>query len=121
MRTTTLIPAIVCLLALASLAGAQDGPAVMKLGGGTLELKAPANWTRKQPLTQIVEHEFAAPASQGDSVDGRLTVMAAGGSIDDNISRWYGQFAQPDGGSTKDRAKVKKLTAAGEEIHLVDI
>ena len=48
-------------------------------------------------------------AAKGDTADGRLTVMAAGGGVEANIDRWYGQFTQPDGGSTRDRAKVKKI------------
>jgi hypothetical protein len=106
---------------LSSIAGAQENPAEMALGGGKLRLKAPANWVRKQPQTSIVEHEFAIPASKGDTADGRLTVMAAGGGVEANIDRWYGQFTQPDGGSTRERAKVKKAKLAGEEVHLVDV
>ncbi len=52
--------------------------------------------------TRIVEHEFAIPAAEGDKADGRFTIMAAGGSVDANIDRWYAQFSQPDGGSTKE-------------------
>ena len=47
--------------------------------------------------------------------------MSAGGGVDANIERWYGQFTQPDGASTRDRAKVKKIKVGGEEIHLVDL
>ena len=100
---------------------AQENPATMVLGGGKLKMKAPATWLRKPPQSTIVEHEFAVPASKGDSADGRLTVMAAGGGIEANIDRWYGQFTQPDGASTRDRAKLKKVKAAGEDVHLVDI
>ncbi len=113
-----------CFLVLAGISSAlvaQENPATMVLGGGKLKLKAPATWIRKQPQTSIVEHEFAVPASKGDSVDGRLTVMAAGGGVEANIDRWYGQFTQPDGASTRDRAKVKKLKVAGEDVHLIDI
>ena len=91
------------------------------LAGGKAAIEAPADWTRKQPQTPIVEHEFAVPASEGDKTDGRVTVMGAGGGIEANIDRWYGQFTQPDGGSTRDRAKVKKIKVAGEEVHLVDM
>jgi hypothetical protein len=113
-----------CVLMLAGMASvllAQENPSTMVLGGGKLRLKAPATWKRKQPQTSIVEHEFAIPASKGDSADGRLTVMAAGGGVEANIDRWYGQFTQPDGASTRDRAKTKKLKVAGEDVHLVDI
>ncbi len=102
-------------------AAGQDDPATIVLGGGKLRLKAPAKWVRKQPQTQIVEHEFAIPAAEGDKTDGRLTIMGAGGGIEANIDRWYGQFTQPDGANTRDRAKVKKIKVAGQEVHLVDI
>jgi len=105
----------------ASLAQAQQNPAEIGLAGGKFELKAPATWVRKQPQTRIVEHEFSIPAAEGDSADGRLTVMGAGGSVDANIDRWYAQFTQPDGGSTRDRATVKQLKAAGQDVHLVDV
>lgn len=100
---------------------AEDAPATIKLAGGKLQLRAPASWVRKAPQTMIVEYEFAAPASKGDKADGRLTIMAAGGGVDANIDRWYGQFTQPDGGSTRDRAKVTKTMVGGQEVHLVDI
>ena len=109
------------LWAAAGLAQAQENPAQIDLGGGKFELKAPATWVRKQPQTRIVEHEFAIPAAEGDKTDGRLTVMGAGGSVEANIDRWYAQFTQPDGGSTRERAKVKQINAAGQDVHLVDV
>ncbi len=87
------------------------------IGEGKFLLTAPDKWIRKQPKTKIVEHEFAVPAVEGETEDGRLTVMGAGGAIDDNISRWIGQFAQPD---AKDIKKDKK-TISGQEVHFVDI
>jgi hypothetical protein len=47
--------------------------------------------------------------------------MGAGGSIPDNINRWYMQFEQPDGSSTKDKSKTEKFEVAGQTIHFVDI
>jgi hypothetical protein len=105
----------------ATFALGQESPAKMKLAGGKLELTAPATWQRKQPKTRIVEHEFAIGASKGDPADGRLTVMGAGGGVQANVERWYGQFTQPDGGSTKERAKVKKIHVGGQDVTLVDI
>lgn len=105
----------------ATFALAQENPAKLEMAGGKLEMTAPAKWQRKQPKTRIVEHEFAVAASKGDPADGRLTVMGAGGGVQANIDRWYGQFTQPDGGSTRERAKVKKTQVGGQEVHLVDI
>jgi hypothetical protein len=102
-----------------SVARCQDNPAKIQFADGKLVLKAPDKWVRKP--ARFVEHEFAIPASQGDNADGRMTLMGAGGGVEANIERWFGQFTQPDGGSTRDRAKVKKITVAGQDVHLVDI
>jgi hypothetical protein len=109
------------LWATASLAVAQENPSLIDLAGGKFALKAPATWVRKQPQTRIVEHEFAIPAVEGDKAEGRLTVMGAGGSVEANIDRWYAQFSQPDGGSTRERAQVTQIKAAGQDVHLVDV
>lgn len=92
------------------------------LADGKLLLKAPAEWKAVPPKSQIVQFEFAAPASEAKADNqARITVMGAGGSIADNISRWYAQFEQPDGSATKDKSKAEKLEVAGQTIHLVDI
>lgn len=44
-----------------------------------------------------------------------------GGSIEANLDRWYGQFQQPDGGSTRERAKVTKSKAGDLAITKVDV
>jgi hypothetical protein len=123
MKSTQLLAVCATLLycCAAITAAAQDNPATMSLGDGKFRLKAPDGWVRKQPQTRIVEHEFAIPAAEGDAADGRLTVMGAGGGVQANIDRWYGQFTQPDGGNTQERAKVKQMKVAGQNVHLVDI
>lgn len=93
----------------------------MVIGEGKYALPIPKGWERRQPRTNIVEHEFAVAAVEGDPADGRVTVMAAGGSVSDNLDRWFGQFSQPDGSSTRDKAVVDKLTVAGFPAHVVDI
>jgi hypothetical protein len=50
-----------------------------------------------------------------------MTVMGAGGSVQANIDRWYGQFAQPDGGDTKAKATTKTLKLAGSTVTMVDV
>lgn len=88
---------------------------------GKFQITVPDDWQRQEPKSRIIAHEFAAPAAKGDEAAGRMTVMAAGGSVEDNIERWYGQFIQPDGSSTKQRSKVEKVEIAGQEVYLVDI
>lgn len=86
---------------------------------GKLTMVAPKDWVYKKAA--FVTYEYSAPAAKEDKVDGRLTVMSAGGSVDENIGRWYTQFTQEDGGSTKKRAKVEKIKVAGYPVHLVDL
>ena len=89
---------------------------------GKYELTAPAGWEPKEPANNIIESEFEAPPAEGDERPGRITIMSAGGSIEQNLDRWYGQFKQPDGSDTKEAAgEPKKIEAAGTEIILVDI
>lgn len=89
--------------------------------GTTLKLEAPEDWVPKTPAVSMIQNEFSVPAAEGDSADGRVTVMTAGGSIQENIDRWMGQFSQSDGSKTADTAKVEKLQAAGCEVNLVDV
>lgn len=89
--------------------------------GTALKLVAPEDWIPKTPAISMIQNEFSVPAAEGDSADGRVTVMTAGGSIQENIDRWKGQFSQPDGSKAADKAKVEKLEVAGCEVNLVDV
>ena len=93
------------------------------LADGKIVLTAPASWVRKTPRVRFIDHEFAVPASKGDSEDGRVTVMGAGGSVEANIDRWIGQFKQPDGSETKNQVPEadRKQKIAGLEVQMVDL
>lgn len=96
-----------------------EGTAI-RLGAG-LATEVPDNWVRQQPRLRMIEHEFSVPSVEGDDRDGRVTVMIAGGGVEANLDRWYGQFTQPDGSSTEDKATVEKVTIDGREAVMVDI
>jgi hypothetical protein len=91
------------------------------LSGGSLSLEAPAGWKRVQPRSGIVETEFSIPAEAGDEQAGRMTVMGAGGGVQANVDRWYGQFTQPDGSATKDKASTKTIKISGCTVTVVDV
>jgi len=108
----------------AAVAGAADadaGTRAFLIAGGSLALEAPPGWKRVQPKSGIVETEFSIPSADASLQAGRMTVMGAGGSVQANIDRWYGQFTQPGGGSTKDKATTKTMKIAGCTVTLVDI
>jgi hypothetical protein len=101
-------------------ANAQDG-GKFTVAEGKLEFKAPSAWAKKTPKVRIIEVEYEAPAAKGDEQPGRFTVMGAGGTVEANVDRWVGQFDQPDGSATKDKAKIEKLKVSGQEVHWVDL
>jgi len=103
-----------------SAAADNDAPKTFLLGGA-YQLTAPESWVSRQPRNRIIEHEFSVQPSKGDEQDGRVTVMGAGGSVEANIDRWYQQFTQPDGSSSKERAKIEKRQIAGAEVTIVDL
>ncbi len=98
-----------------------DNTTEFTIANGDLSLGAPDGWKRVQPRSRIVETEFAIKPTKPDDQPGRMTSMGAGGSVEANISRWYGQFSQPDGSATKDRAALKTLRIAGCKVTLIDI
>jgi len=91
------------------------------LSEGRLKLVAPEAWVKKKPRTNIVEFEFALPAVEGDTNDGRLTIMGAGGGVEANIARWMGQFQAADGGALKNAAEPAKNEVDGQVVHWVDL
>jgi hypothetical protein len=104
---------------------AADIPA-FTIADGSLSLEAPEGFVRVRPSSGMIETEFAIP-SEGKGDDGaelpagRMTVMGAGGTIQANIDRWCGQFAQADGGDTKEKTTTKTFKVAGSSVTLVDI
>ena len=102
------------LFTLSSSAVSDDGQEI-KLSGGKFTMSGPKGWTKKTPKVNIIEAEFAIPKVEGDSADGRLTVMASGGGVKANVDRWKGQFSKTE------KSKVEKTKAGGFEVHMVDI
>ena len=122
---TDLVALVVALVALVAAPvqawQAGDDALAYTIAEEGFSLAAPEGWKRVQPKSSIVETEFAIP-SEGEGLQpGRMTVMGAGGSVQANVDRWYGQFAQPDGSDTKSKATAKKIKLAGCDVTIVDI
>lgn len=112
--------AVIALVSSLTTAALADD-AKFSIADGKLTLTAPEGWKKIQPRVRIIEHEYQIDPVEGDKEKGRMTVMGAGGSIQDNLDRWIGQFSQPDGSESKDKAKTEKKTVAGQEVHILDI
>lgn len=89
----------------------------VSLAEGKLAMQAPESWVKKEPRTRIVEVEYEVPATEGDSDAGRLTIMAAGGTVEQNIDRWKNQFR----GEGPVEAKVEEVEVGGAKVVIVDI
>lgn len=69
--------------------------------------------------------QYKLPKVEGDGEDASLVLYyfgaGQGGSIEANIDRWTGQMEQPDGTSSKEKAKTETLTVNGLKVTMVDV
>ena len=69
--------------------------------------------------------EYTLPGTVENGADASLTVFYfgpnQGGSVEANIERWYGQFSQPDKGSTKARSRRWEAKVGNMAVTHVDI
>ena len=103
----------------ASLAGSGERHS---LGG--ISAVAPPGWQRRAPASTMRVAEYHL----GDGGEDGAAVVAVfyfgpgqGGSVEANIERWYGQFAQPDGGASRDRARRWERRVGDMKVTLVDV
>jgi hypothetical protein len=92
---------------------------------GSLKFNVPTGWVEQNPSSPMRKGQFGLPKADGDTTDAELVVFyfgaGQGGSVEANIDRWIGQISQPDGSSSKEKAKTSKKTVAGLPVTLVDV
>lgn len=68
---------------------------------------------------------YTVPAAKGDRDSGECGVFyfgqGQGGSVEANLDRWIGQFAQADGQPSKSVAKIDHRVIKGLKITTVDL
>ena len=105
--------------------GASGGPAVTSgERWGNLLVKVPEGWRSRPPSSSLRIAEYLLPAPEGSSAGAaELAVFARiGGSTEDNVNRWYGQFEQPDGTPTAEMSRRWDVSCrSGITATLVDI
>jgi hypothetical protein len=77
---------------------------------------APPAWSKVENASRMRKATFRIPRAPGDSEDGELSVSQAGGSIDQNLQRWAGQF-----GHTLADVKRDHRSPSGLQVTLVQI
>ncbi|HEV7797413.1 MAG TPA: hypothetical protein VGO73_04620 [Pyrinomonadaceae bacterium] len=92
---------------------------------GELRFKAPEAWTAEKPTSDMRVAQYKLPKTEGDHEDALLVIyyfgQGQGGSPEANIDRWINQIKQPDGQSSKERAKTGTLTVNGLQVSTVDV
>ena len=92
---------------------------------GPIKANVPAEWTVQTPTSSMRKFQYGLLKVAGDGEDGELAVFyfgpGQGGSVEANIERWIGQISQPDGSSSKDKAKTNKKQIGGMAVTLVDV
>lgn len=87
-----------------------------------LKFQAPDGWVSEQPSSSMRVAQYKLP---GDAGDANLVVYyfgpGQGGSVDANLERWIGQMQQPDGSSSRAKAKTETTTVNGMNLTLLDV
>lgn len=95
-------------------------PQEVKVAEGRLILQVPGQWKQVKPRSRLVEVEFTIPEADKDVGAGRMTVMASGGTVEDNVARWIGQFRTAEGKAIED-AEPKEVEVSGLKITTLDL
>jgi hypothetical protein len=105
-----------------SSAADENKGAVVELDG--LRSRAPASWKEEQ-ARQMRHAQFQVPKVDGDKDDAEFVVFyfgpGGGGSTEENIKRWKGQFIPPDGKKMDDVTKVEKMKVGNVDVTYVDL
>jgi len=92
---------------------------------GELRYKAPESWKEESPTSDMRAAQYKLPKAASDGEDALLVLyyfgQGQGGTSQANIDRWINQIVQPDGQSSKERAKTGSLTVNGLSVNTVDV
>ena len=134
-RTLT-IGAIVFVISVAVWACGKQGPTATSgmqsnsaqsntNASGDLHFKAPDGWVTEKSSSSMRVAQYKLPKAEGDNDEASLIVYyfgaTQGGTTQANIDRWIAQMQQPDGSSSKDKAKTETTTINGLKVTMVDV
>jgi hypothetical protein len=92
---------------------------------GELRYSVPEGWQAEKPNSNMRVAQYKLPRAEGDSADAELVLyyfgQGQGGSAQANIDRWVNQMQQPDGSSSKEKARIETMTVNGMPVTTVDV
>jgi len=110
-----------CLGAIATMwiaIGADAPPQTIDAGGMTFQ--APASWKSSKPSSTMRRAQLKVDPAEGDPEPAELVVFAfpgGAGTVEDNVSRWQGQFKDKDG----KLPKVESKTIKGKNVEVIRV
>ena len=103
----------------------SNGAAQNQTASGELHFKASDGWVSEKPSSSMRVAQYKLPKGEGDKEDASLVLyyfgVTQGGTPQANIDRWISQMQQPDGSSSKDKAKSESVTINGLKVTTVDV
>jgi hypothetical protein len=97
-----------------------DPGAQPRAPGNPLTFTPREGWDVEEPTSSMRVAQYRLG---GDAGDAELVVYYFGpkheGSLEDNLERWAGQFEQPDGGDSLERAVLSERRVLGMPVHEV--
>jgi len=89
---------------------------------GDLTATVDEGWIQEVPSSSMRLTQFRLPASERGIDDAELAVFSSiGGSVQDNLSRWFDQFSQPDGSDSQEKARVQEFSVNEMSTTIVDL
>jgi hypothetical protein len=104
----------------------SESPIAMagKESGGGLTWNVSADWTVGQEKPMRLATYIVNPA-EGDTDSAECAVFyfgpEHGGGVDENLQRWAGQFEQPDGSNSMDKADIDTESRDDLKITTIDL
>ncbi len=78
---------------------------------------APAAWPKAENASPMRKATYRIPRVAPDGEDGELSVTQAGGSVDQNVARWAGQFAVKAADVKREVKRAGELRVTVVEMH----
>ncbi len=130
-RTAKLVTALSLMVLLVACSGKKEktegdtaGLSASIGSGGGLQWNIPTGWRSGQEKSmRLATYIISAAESDTDSAECAVFYFGAssGGGTEANIQRWAGQFGQPDGGDSMEKAKIEVTEENGIKTTLIDL
>lgn len=89
---------------------------------GSLTVTVPKEWKRENPSSSMRVGQFRLSAASAESDDAELAVFSGiGGSVEENLQRWFNQFSQPDGSPSAEKARVSSFSVDEMTVTMADL